>query len=255
MDPVALQIGSLAIRWYGVMAAFGFLAGSWVLFRNRKLAGLNEDRCSGVLLVAMISGIVGARIFYVVQFWQFYRDDLWKIFRVDQGGLVFYGGFILSIISIGVYCRIHKIDFIRLLDIFTPAIAIAHCCGRIGCFLNGCCYGKPSNTWFSVNYPAGSDAALRYPGSGVMPVQLIEAGENIIAFFIFYQIAKRTGRGVAVSAYFISYGVLRFINEFWRGDNPKIFGLLTPAQLIGTVLIPLGVIFLIYFLKHDRKNA
>ena len=88
-----------------------------------------------------------------------------------------------------------------------------------------------------------------------LPVQLIEAGENIIAFFIFYQIAKRTGRGVAVSAYFISYGVLRFINEFWRGDNPKIFGLLTPAQLIGTVLIPLGVIFLIYFLKHDRKNA
>lgn len=255
MDPVAIQIGSLAIRWYGVMAAVGFLLGSAVLFRLRKIIGISEDRCSGVLLVAMIAGVVGARIFYVVQFWHYYRNDLAAIFRVDQGGLVFYGGFILSIVSIGVYCRIHKLDFIRLLDLFTPAIAIAHCCGRIGCFLNGCCYGKASNGWFSVNYPAGSDAALRYPGTGVMPVQLIEAGENIIAFFVFYQIAKRTRRGVAVSAYFISYGVLRFINEFWRGDNPRIFGLLTPAQLIGVVLIPTGVAMLLYFLKYDRKNA
>ena len=255
MDPIAFRIGSLAIHWYGIMAAAGFLSGSFVLFRNRKLANLSEDNCSNLLIVAMIAGVVGARIFYVVQFWQFYRDDLWKIFRVDQGGLVFYGGFIVSIVSIGVYCRIRKLDFIRLLDLFTPAIAIAHCCGRIGCFLNGCCYGKPENGWFSVNYPAGSDAALRYPDSGVMPVQLIEAGENIIAFFVFYQIAKRTRRGVAMSLYFISYGVLRFINEFWRGDNPKIFGLLTPAQLIGAILIPSGVLLLIYFLKYDRKNA
>ncbi len=255
MDPVAIQIGSLAIRWYGIMAAVGFLLGSWVVFRLKKISGLDEDRCSGVLLTAMVAGIAGARIFYVVQFWHYYRNDFLSVFRVDQGGLVFYGGFILSIISIGIYCRIHKLDFIRLLDVFTPAIAIAHCCGRIGCFLNGCCYGKPATGWFSVNYPAGSDAAIRYPGSGVLPVQLIEAGENIIAFFIFYQIAKRTRRGVAVSSYFISYGVLRFINEFWRGDNPKIFGLLTPAQLIGVILIPTGAAMLFYFLKYDRKNA
>lgn len=254
MQPIALQIGSFAIRWYGVMAAVGFLLGSWVLFKNKKAAGLNDDTCSGVLLTAMIAGIVGARIFYVIQFFDHYRNNLINIIRIDQGGLVFYGGFILAVISIAVYCKIHKIDFIRLLDFFTPAIAIAHACGRVGCFLNCCCYGRPSDSIFAVTYPAGSEAQLRYPGAAVTPIQLIEAGENIIAFFIFYQLVRRTKRGVATSCYFISYGVLRFINEYWRGDNPKIWGLLTPAQLIGAVLVPAGIAALIWFSKHDAKK-
>ena len=254
MSPIALQIGSFAIRWYGVMAAVGFLLGSLVLFRNKKAAGLNDDQCSNVLLIAMIAGVVGARIFYVIQFFEHYRNNLINIIRIDQGGLVFYGGFILSIVSIGIYCKICKIDFIRLLDFFTPAIAIAHACGRIGCFLNGCCFGRPTTGIFAVTYPVGSDPYLRYPGCALTPIQLLEASENIIAFFIFYQLARKTKRGVAMSAYFISYGVLRFINEYWRGDNPKIFGLLTPAQFIGTLLIPTGLLLLIYFLKHEPKK-
>ena len=254
MHPIALQIGSFAIRWYGVMAAIGFLLGSWVLFRNKKSAGLNDDTCSGVLITAMIAGIVGARIFYVVQFFDHYRNNLFSIIRVDQGGLVFYGGFILSIISIAVYCKINKIDFIRLLDFFTPAIAIAHACGRIGCFLNGCCYGSPSTSVLAVTYPAGSEAQMRYPGAAVSPIQLIEASENIVAFFVFYWLVRKTKRGVAVSCYFISYGILRFINEYWRGDNPKIFGLFTPAQIIGILLVTCGTISLIYFSKHESKK-
>ena len=254
MYPIALQLGSFAIRWYGVMAAAGFLLGSMVLFRNKKAAGLDDDKCSNVLLIAMIAGIVGARIFYVVQFFPHYRNNLWNIIRIDQGGLVFYGGFILAIISIGIYCKISKIDFIRLLDFFTPAITIAHACGRIGCFLNGCCFGRPATGFLTVTYPAGSEPNMRYPGCSLTPIQLIEASENIIAFFIFYQLARKTKRGVAMSAYFISYGVLRFVNEYWRGDNPKIFGLFTPAQLIGIILIPSGLLLLFYFLKHEPEK-
>ena len=255
MHPIALQIGSFAIRWYGVMAAIGFLLGSMVLFRNKKAAGLDDDKCTNVLLTAMISGIVGARIFYVVQFFPQYKNNIWSIIRIDQGGLVFYGGFILAIISIGLFCKINRIDFFRLLDFFTPAIAIAHACGRIGCFLNGCCFGRPENGWFSVTYPAGSEPQLRYPGCALTPVQLLEAAENVVAFFIFYQLARKTKRGVATSAYLIWYGVLRFINEYWRGDNPKLFGLFTPAQLIGTILIPSGLLLLIYFLKYEPKKS
>ena len=188
MYPTALQIGGFAIRWYGVMAAIGFLLGSWVIFKNRKQIPISEDNASGVLITAMIAGIVGARIFYVVQFFDQYRDNLIDIIRVDQGGLVFYGGFILSIVSIFVYCRIYKIDFIRLLDFFTPAIAIAHACGRIGCFLNGCCFGKPASGIFSVIYPVNSAPQMKYPGCSLAPVQLYEAAENIVLFFIFYHI-------------------------------------------------------------------
>ncbi|MBO5765185.1 MAG: prolipoprotein diacylglyceryl transferase [Lentisphaeria bacterium] len=255
MYPIALQFGNFAIRWYGVMAAVGFLLGSWVIYSNRKRLDISEDRCSGVLLTAMISGIVGARIFYVVQFFEHYRGNLFNIIRIDQGGLVFYGGFILAIFSILVYCRIYKIDFVRLLDFFAPAIAIAHACGRIGCFLNGCCFGRPANGFFSVTYPANSAPQLKYPGCSLAPVQLYEAAENIVLFFIFFHLCRKTKRGVAMSSYLIAYGVLRFINECWRGDNPKIWGLLTPAQLIGTILIPAGTIMLIYFIRHERKNS
>ena len=139
MDPIAFQIGALSIRWYGVMAALGFISAMFLLEYNRKFANATKDQCSTLLFLAMISGVLGARIFYVVQFFHYYRDNMWVIIRIDQGGLVFYGGFLLALLTVVVYSRLKKLDIIRILDIFVPALTAAHGLGRIGCFLNGCC--------------------------------------------------------------------------------------------------------------------
>ncbi len=254
MHPIAFQIGSFAVRWYGIMAAVGFLGACGVLAANRKYAGMSADQASNSLLTAMIAGIVGARVFYVVEFFPRYRDNLGEIFRIDHGGLVFYGGFLLAMAALYLFCRRSKLDFIRVLDVYAPAIALGHACGRIGCFLNGCCYGKPTELCWAVHFPPGSEAALRYGGAGVHPVQLYESGENLLAFWLYWILVRKCPRGVAASTYLLVYGVLRFLNEYARGDNARIWNLFTPAQLIGLVLIPAGALLLIGFLRHARKN-
>ena len=255
MIPILFHIGSFPVRSYGVMAAIGFLLGCWMVNWNRRIAGMTADQASTSLLTAMIAGIVGARIFYVVQFFHQYRDHLWRIIRIDQGGLVFYGGFLLAIASLWVFARRQKLDIVRILDAYTPAIALAHACGRIGCFLNGCCYGKPTELFWGVRYPAGSEAALRYPGEALHPVQLYEAGGQFLLCFLYFYLVRHTRRGVAMSCYLIFYGTFRFLNELLRGDNPRVFELFTPAQLIGLAIIPAGVLLLVHFLRHGNQKA
>jgi len=97
MDPVFFSIGSFSIRWYGFLAAMGFLAALLIIQINRRYAKLSSDQVSNIVMLGMISGVVGARIFYVAQNWSFYSAHPSAIIRIDQGGLVFYGGFILAL--------------------------------------------------------------------------------------------------------------------------------------------------------------
>ena len=262
-DPVAFTLGSLSVRWYGIMAALGFLAASWMIFHLRHLvANLTEDRASGVLFTAMVAGIAGGRIFYVVQFYErdFAHRPWYMMLRIDQGGLVFYGGMILATLAIIVYSRLTKLDLLRLLDIFAPALPLAHACGRIGCFLNGCCYGCPTESAFGVHYPVGSEPFQRYGGAALHPVQLYEAGENLLVAILMYALVRRTRRGTPTAMYLIVYGILRFFNDSFRGDGAKwFFGLLTPGQTVSILTISAGAAMLAvlhsYRRKHDGKNT
>ena len=112
MYPIAFQLGALTIRWYGVMAALGFLSAVFLLNKNRKFANLSKDQCSTMLLLALLFGILGARIFYVIQFFHYFQYDLAKVFRIDQGGLVFYGGFLLALGAVIIYSWKQNLDII-----------------------------------------------------------------------------------------------------------------------------------------------
>ena len=255
MHPILLSFGSFSIRSYGVMAAVGFLLGCLLVNWNRNYAKMSSDQASTSLFVAMIAGIIGARVFYVIQFFDHYRDNLWGIIRIDQGGLVFYGGFLFALAALWVYCRLNKLDVIRVLDVYAPALAIAHACGRIGCFLNGCCWGKPTDLFLGVEFPKGSGPELCYPGEHLHPVQLYESAEQFALFFLYFYLVRRSKRGVAMAGYLTIYGTLRFLNELLRGDNPKVLAdFFTPAQVIGLLVIPAGIMLLIHFLRHEPKN-
>ncbi len=255
MHPVAFEIGSLSIRWYGIMAACGFIAANFVIAANRKKAAMSPDQASSLVMLAMISGIIGARLFYVVQFFSQFRYDLWKILRIDQGGLVFYGGFFLAFAAVAVFCKINKLDFIRVLDVTSPALAIGHAFGRAGCFLNGCCFGKVAGGCFGIAYPAGTLPAMKYGTVPLHPVQLYEAGFNVLFFVLLLWILRRGRRGMTIGVYLACYGVMRFADEFFRGDHEHFISGLTPAQVIGLILIPAGIIMAVYFAKHDRKTS
>ena len=255
MHPIAFQLGDLAVRWYGVMAAIGFLAATGLVCWNRRIAKMSSDQATGVVMTAMIAGVIGARIFYVIQFFPSFRNDWLGMIRIDRGGLVFYGGFFLALIAIWGYCRLQRLELLRVFDIMTPALAIGHAAGRIGCFLNGCCYGKPTELAWGVLYPAGSAPAQQYPGQTLHPVQLYEAGLNILMFGALVCLVRRGKRGMATAGDLTLYGLMRFGDEFFRGDHRQFWNGFTPAQVIGLVLVPVGIGFLIYFWRHEKQSA
>ncbi|QSH41492.1 prolipoprotein diacylglyceryl transferase [Lentisphaerota bacterium ZTH] len=256
MHPIFLELGSLTIRWYGVMVAIGFLLATLVLNLNKKYAKMNSDQVTTLVFLSVVFGIIGARVFYVIEFWPSFKGKFWEIFRVDHGGLVFYGGFFLAMVAIIGYCWKEKLNMLRVMDICSPALAVGHAFGRIGCFLNGCCYGKPTQSFLGVIYPENAPAYLKYAGLPVHPVQLYETAANLILASILFVLIRKTKRGVVMSLYIMSYGIIRFVDEFFRGDHDSLtWGLFTPAQVIGLFLIPIGIILLIYFLrKNEAKN-
>lgn len=261
----------MPIHWYGICVATGFLVSLFVMQYKRKYAGLTSDQVFDLGIIVVVCGIVGARLFYVVQFHSQFEGNWLKVFRIDQGGLVFYGGFILAILTIWFYCRWKKLSILRILDICAPAMALGHAFGRIGCFMQGCCFGAPCR--IGVVFPPGSAPAERYPDMGsvvqnlkvygqavassqsLYPVQLFESFGNLLLglmlLFLFRKV-KKTGQIAA--SYFIGYGILRFCLEFIRGDHTDYFLGLTNAQVIGlTIMVPAGLLFFFYFGKYGKN--
>ena len=143
------------IHSYGLMLAVGFYAGWWLAARRAKAQGESPDEIGNVVLIAIVAGVGGSRLLY---FWQYHRagEPLWTIVKVWEGGLIFYGGLIAAAIALGVYLWWKKANVWKMADIIAPAVAIGQAFGRIGCFLNGCCYGGVCTQRFAlgVRFPA-----------------------------------------------------------------------------------------------------
>lgn len=256
MHQIFITMGPLTIRWYGVMAALGAFAGLFVIRKLKSYANLSENQSYDLLFWALISGIFGARLFYVIEFWDNFKNTPMEIVRVDHGGLVFYGGFIVALVAIFVFCRRNTLSFISVLDVCAPGIAVAHAFGRVGCFMNGCCFGKQTALPWGVVFPEGTDPFRFYCGKvPIHPVQLYEAIINVFVAFLLFHSVKKMKRGQTASLYLAVYGTARFLLEFLRGDHSDyLFGIFTPAQSIGIVLIPAGIAAFIFFgRKKDEK--
>ena len=271
INPVAFSLFGLQIHYYGILAACGFLASLAVLQYKRAYARMSSDQIVDLSIIVIFCGIAGARIAYVIQFFDQFRGNLWKVFRIDQGGLVFYGGFILAALVIFLYIRKHKLSISRILDICAPAMAIGHAFGRVGCFIQGCCYGAPCKG-MGVIYPPGSEAARRFPDLGsihenlraglgavpssqqLLPVQLLESAGNLligIGLLLLFKKVRKTGW--IAGTYFLAYGILRFVLECFRGDHADNWAGLTRAQWVGLgIMIPAGLFCFLYFKKNGE---
>ncbi len=255
MHPIIFEIGSFSLRSYGLMAALGFLAAVGIAMVNRKYAKLSSDQLSTLCFWSIITGIAGSRLFYVIQYWHQFSGHPIDIIRIDKGGLVYYGGFLLVMAFIYFYCRRQKLSVLRVMDILAPGLALGHAFGRMGCFLNCCCYGKPGGGIFGVVYPQGSEAFAKYGETALHPVQVYEAVMNVAMFPLLFFLTRKGGKGIATASYLVLYGLIRFIDEFFRGDHAGAFlwGM-TRAQIIGLVLIPVGAALLVYRIKQNKNE-
>ena len=240
MYPELFSIGNVTIYTYGVLVALGFFAGMQYIVKYSKSV-ITKQQVYDFLFYVILIGIIGARLFYIIINLPYYKTNLLEVFQVCKGGLVYYGGFVAVLIFAFFYCKYKKLNIVKLIDIFAPALALGHTFGRIGCFFSGCCYGKNSDCFLAIAHKH--------------PTQLYEACGNLIIFFILHNFLKKAHKdGYVFVLYMVLYSILRFCVEFFRGDDRGTFFFgLSPAQNISIVIFVVAVIILL-FAKNGAKN-
>ena len=270
LNPIFLQIGKISIRWYGICTALGLLTGYFLQLYRAKRYSFSKDMVADLTFTCMLAGVVGARLAYVARFWQeeFAGGGILRIFMVWEGGLVFQGGFIAAALAGIILVKMRKWDLFCAGDLMAPALPAAHAIGRIGCLINGCCFGFPYEGPLAVHYPATGNSVLFIqkeqgllpPGAtscaGTFPVAGLESLCNIIlCLFILYLEKKKMLRGRLFLLYIILYSCIRFCLEFARGDYLSRPLGMTNAQLTCLWIIPVTAIAWIAINFWQKKTC
>lgn len=254
IDTVAIQAGRVTIHWYGIFVAFGFVTGLAVLHWRAGRSNVPRDRVADLGVAAILGGLIGARLFYVIVNIRDYLGTPLEIVRIDKGGLVFYGGFIGAAAAVVWIARRIDLDVLEVADLFALAVPVAQALGRVGCFIRGCCHGTPSQQPPSVLYLPDSDIFFVQRLRGLInsdavqclpvhPTQVYQSLTNMIIWGMLLALAgKLKGRGQLFAAFVALYATGRFIIEFFRGDYlpTQYYGPFTVAQVICLILLPVG---------------
>ena len=249
MHPIIAKIGPLYVYSYGLMVAIGFAVATLLAYKHADDFGINKERIIDLGIVMLTGGIIGARIVYIAMNFQYYLRNPLEIINLTKGGLVWYGAFIFGLIAAAWFVRKNRINFWTAADLFAPYIALAQAFGRIGCLLNGCCYGSAAPSGFILGVVFPEESILRYP------TQLFSAIALLLIFIVLriWQ-KKRHFNGEIFLGYGLLYSMKRFGMEFFRGDNPRILYGLTISQLISAVIfIVCSGLFIYRYLKW--KNS
>lgn len=255
MHPILVHFGSFTLYTYGFFLAMGFLAAVWFSKRNARFYDLKPDDISDLFFVILISGIVGARLLYVIINFDDFRASPLDIFKLWNGGLVFFGGFMGAVAASIVTIRIKNLPFFKTADTIAPGVALGHGIGRLGCFFAGCCYGRQCDLPIAVQFShPDSLAPLHVP---LHPTQIYMVAANLILFLIliFLQRRKRF-HGMIFLSYIILYSVFRFIIEFFRGDfrGDFYFEFLSVSQGIGILAIVIALAAMVKLALSSRGD-
>ncbi len=223
------------------MIAAAFLLGLWTASRRGVRDGLKPDQVFDAGAWLILGALLGARALYVATYWreEFADQPLWEMFNVRRGGLVFYGGLIGASLAIIAYTRWKKLSLWKVADALAPSIALGYVPGRMGCLLNGCCYGRPTDLPWAIHFPP--DHVTK--GVGVHPTEVYDALLNLGLYLTLAWLYRRKKfDGQVFSLYLMSYALLRSFVEAFRGDYTAVHrhGGFTPAQLIGVGIFVAG---------------
>ena len=269
MHSILLQIGPLTLKAYGAMMALGFAAAWYAMVRLGRGTRRDADYCATLCVVLMLSGVAGARLAYVAEHWTAeFAGHPWRIVRIDQGGVMFYGGVAAATLALLLFVRRRRDRLFEVADLVLVALPLGHAFGRIGCFLHGCCHGRVWHGPLAVVFPADSPAwdvqcAARQilptaPRSlPVVPTQLFEAAANLALFACLYVLYPRVKRrsGVVAAIYLLAYPAIRFAIEPFRGDIRMPVGPFSVGQAASLVLFAFGALLLAWRLRARPEPA
>ncbi len=247
----------LPVYTYGILMLVAFLAGTWLFSANCRAIGIKSPDLVDFMLIISLAGLAGARIMYIALFphqFNSFRDLL----ALHEGGLVFHGGLFAATAGLFVYFLKKSLPWRALFDAVTPSLAMGHAIGRLGCLINGCCYG--AQTDLISLYRLNDDP----PGCYRHPTQAYEAGFLVLlAFFTTLVLRRQSGMlrahpGVLTGLYVFAYSTWRFLIEFIRDDDRGGFFttmLLSPGQLASIFLMILAGLMVIYCYKYPADTG
>jgi phosphatidylglycerol:prolipoprotein diacylglycerol transferase len=257
MYPHLFTIGDFTVTSFGVMMFLSFVVGAWVLARQFEKRDMDPEMAWDMLLWIAIGGIVGAKLYYVALHpADLVADPLRAL--TNRGGLVWYGGFIGGVSAFWWQTRKRKLSLARTFDSAAPALAIAYAVGRMGCFLVGDDYGRPTDSWVGIAFPEGYppttagyfrsigyDIAATIPDTAVLavhPTQLYEIAAALVMFAILWRLSGSLRDGRLFAVYLVLYAIERFAVEFVRAKTDHVLLGLTTSQLASVALVVIAAI-------------
>lgn len=243
MHPVLFKLGSITIYSYGFLIAIGVVCGvAYLAVRGKKEVGLTFDQANNLFLLIFIAALVGGKVFLFFENPSAYLEKPGRLFT--GSGFVFYGSFLFAVPTMLWFFKKNKLPVYQMLDIMAIVTCLVHMFGRVGCFMAGCCHGKPTTSWFSVIFtdPACQAEPLNTP---LYPTQLMEAGFILLVMVLLLFIRQRKQfHGQLFVLYLLLYALGRFVLEYFRGDEIRGFvieGYVSHSQFIALIIFGIGL--------------
>lgn len=262
MHPTLLKFQGIELHSYGLLLAIAFLLGIQIFVARARARGLPEEAMHTLSLWLLVLAIAGARLLFVLTHWREYAADPLAILRLWEGGLILYGGYLAAIAGGIVYVRRRGLNVWRVGDAAAPSMALGIAIGRLGCFMNGCCYGLPTHLPWGVHFPAGTMASYTFPGMGIHPSQLYLSISSFLVFaglLVFDR--KRRFDGSLFWSYIAVDALLRILIDFTRYyDETAVIGAMGPLtfnmnQVLSGGLILISVAMLAILSRRREAPA
>lgn len=254
MHPIIAKLGPVTIYSYGAMVAIAFVLGIYLARIEAGRKDIEKDLVYDLVFYIVLGSLIGARLYFLAFFnpASFIRDPL-SVFKIWQGGLAIHGAILGGILASILFSKRHKISFWKLADMVAPSVILGQAIGRIGCLLNGCCYGVPTESIFGIKFPKDSLADIAYAGLAVHPTQLYEALFNVFGFLALWPLRKKIKfDGGLFLAYLMIYNCIRIVISSLRGDSLLIWG--TDIKIAQALSAGIIAVALALFVKR-QKNA
>jgi len=247
--PELLHIGGFTLYSYGVMMALAFIAAGFVARWQFKKRGVDPDFIFPLLIAAIVGGLLGAKIHYLV-----IHPEEWPKNLLSGEGLVWFGGLFGAIAAVIIVTLVSHKSLGAVMDAGAVAVPVGYFFGRMGCFLRGCCHGKPTDLPWGLSFPEGIPPTP--PGVKVHPTQLYSGVASLVIFALLaWVIGPRVKRqGSLIFVYAVIAGVERFLIEFIRTNEPVALGL-TQQQWIAMAMVIIGVVGIYWFETHGKPRA
>ncbi|WP_020007069.1 prolipoprotein diacylglyceryl transferase [Salinicoccus albus] len=247
-NPIAIDLGPIAIHWYGIIIAAGMLIGYFIADREANRKGLPEGTLMDLMFYIIIFSLIGARLYYVIFQWGYYSQNPLDIILINEGGMAIHGGLIGGFLAGLIYCRRNKLSFFQVADIIAPSLILGQAIGRWGNFINQEAHGGEVSRQFleSLMLPEFIINQMYIDGAYYHPTFLYESLWNLAGFVLLLLIRPRLKIGQTILLYLIYYSFGRFFIEGMRTDSLMIGDVLRTAQVISILLIIGAVAVWIY---------